>query len=502
MDFQIHQDNIEKQRTECLVIGVYAKSQLTDSAKKLDKISINYISELLKSGDLTGKIGQTLLLHNVPNSQAKRVLLVGCGNSEGVEARDFIKIINTSLSALLATNAKEATYCLVNLNVKNKDIAWKLRQIIRCCQHNEYEFKELKTQKDTTTEKNSTSKCQKLKLHIENNKDANQAKLIIQQATAINTGIALAKNVANRPGNICTPTHLAEQAQQLGKEYKLKITVLDAVKMKKLGMGAFLSVAKGSQEPAKLITIEYKGSTKATDKPIVLVGKGITFDSGGISIKPSAAMDEMKFDMCGAASVLGTLKAVAELKLPINVVGVIAASENLPSGTASKPGDVVTSMSGQTIEILNTDAEGRLVLCDALTYSAKFKPDVIIDIATLTGAMVIALGPHASGLMANDDQLAEDLLSAGEQSHDRVWRFPIWEEYQEMLDSNFADMANCGNREAGSITAGCFLARFTRDYKWAHLDIAGTAWLGGKQKGATGRPVSLLTQYIINRCKK
>jgi leucyl aminopeptidase len=321
----------------------------------------------------------------------------------------------------------------------------------------------------------------------------------LRRARALADGIKLARDLGNRPGNVCTPTHLAETASELAARHdSLTCTVLEEAEMEKLGMGALLSVARGSRQPAKLITLEYRGGAEG-DKPVVLVGKGVTFDSGGISIKPGAGMDEMKFDMCGAASVLGTLSAVADLGLPLNVVGVVPATENLPDGNASKPGDIVTSMSGQTIEILNTDAEGRLILCDALTYSARFEPAVVIDIATLTGACVIALGEHASGLMSNDDQLAADLLAAGERADDRAWRLPVWEDYQKQLDSPFADMANVGGRAAGSITAACFLARFARNYRWAHFDIAGTAWLSGKSKGASGRPVALLFEYLANR---
>ena len=310
----------------------------------------------------------------------------------------------------------------------------------------------------------------------------------------------LARTLGNLPGNICTPSYLADQARKLGKAHKkLKVSVLGEAAMEKLGMGSLLSVSRGSREPARLISLEYSGGRKG-DRPVALVGKGVTFDSGGISIKPSPAMDEMKFDMCGAASVLGTLQACAEMDLPINVVGVIPTTENLPDGNASKPGDIVTSMSGQTIEVLNTDAEGRLILCDALTWCGKFKPDVVVDIATLTGACVIALGAHAAGLLSNDDELAEALAAAGNYAADRAWRLPLWDDYQPQLDSNFADMANIGGREAGTITAACFLSRFTEDYRWAHLDIAGVAWKQGKEKGATGRPVSLLTQFLLDHC--
>ena len=324
-------------------------------------------------------------------------------------------------------------------------------------------------------------------------------KITLDQAAAIAHGMALTKTLGNLPGNVCTPTYLAAQARALAKAHKtIKTTVLEEKEMQKLGMGSLLSVARGSEEPAKLITLEYQGTDKK-QKPIVLVGKGITFDTGGISLKPGADMDEMKYDMCGAASVLGTIQAIAEMGLKLNVVGVIPSCDNMPSGSATKPGDIVTSMAGLTIEVLNTDAEGRLILCDALTYSKKFNPDTVIDIATLTGACVIALGHVASGLFSNEDKLAKDLLTAGEQAHDRAWQLPLWDDYQPLLDSNFADMQNIGGRAGGTITAACFLSRFTKDYRWAHLDIAGTAWKSGKEKGATGRPVPLLTQYLINR---
>jgi leucyl aminopeptidase len=321
----------------------------------------------------------------------------------------------------------------------------------------------------------------------------------VRDGQAIANGMALARRLGNLPGNICTPAFLAEQARELGKAHrKLKVDVLEEKDMEKLGMGALLSVARGSRQPAKLIVMHYKGGAK-DEQPVVLVGKGVTFDSGGISLKPGAAMDEMKFDMCGAASVLGTVRACCELELPLNLVGIVPATENLPDGLATKPGDVVTSMSGQTIEILNTDAEGRLILCDALTYAARFEPAVIVDIATLTGACVVALGKHASGLLGNHEPLIHALLKAGQSSGDRAWQMPLWDEYQEQLKSNFADMANIGGPQAGTITAACFLSRFTREQHWAHLDIAGVAWNQGDKKGATGRPVPLLTQFLLDR---
>ncbi|NBR26848.1 MAG: leucyl aminopeptidase, partial [Betaproteobacteria bacterium] len=323
----------------------------------------------------------------------------------------------------------------------------------------------------------------------------------LEQGLAVAHGVSLARDLGNLPGNVCTPTYLAGAARDLAKHYRMKLTVLERAQMEKLGMGALLSVARGSVQPPKLIVLEYRGGP-AGQRPVALVGKGVTFDTGGISLKPAPEMDEMKFDMCGAASVLGTLKAIAEMKLRINVVGLIPATENMPGGRATKPGDIVTTMSGQTVEILNTDAEGRLILCDALTYAERYKPQAVIDIATLTGACVIALGHVVSGLFANDDALAREVLNAGEASGDRAWHLPLHDEYQEQLNSNFADFANIGGRPAGAVTAACYLSRFTKKFKWAHLDIAGTAWKSGKEKGATGRPVPLLTQFLIKRAAR
>jgi len=341
---------------------------------------------------------------------------------------------------------------------------------------------------------------ERLDIWVSSKQDVPTAQQAVRDGAAIARGVALAKELGNLPGNICTPTYLADTATTLGSEHAdLRVEVLEETQMRDLGMGALLSVARGSRQPAKLIVMEYRGGEEGA-KPVVLVGKGLTFDAGGISIKPSAEMDEMKFDMCGAASVFGTMKAVLELALPINLIGVVPASENLPDGDANKPGDIVTSMSGQTIEILNTDAEGRLILCDALTYCERFEPAAVIDMATLTGACVVALGKHPCGLFTGDEGLATEILAAGEAAGDRAWRMPLWDEYQEELDSNFADMANIGSRWGGAITAACFLSRYTKKYPWAHLDIAGTAWISGKEKGATGRPVPLLTELLLARC--
>ncbi len=494
MEFSIKQGNPDSLKSGCVVVGVFEGGKLSAAAQVLDKAAQQVLSDVVTRGDMSGKAASTLLLHKIPGIVAERVLLVGLGKAEELNNKTRTEILRAAFVALNATATKDAALYLLDEGVGN-DAVWLIKQAVFAAEEQSFRADEMKSK---------PAKAATLK-HITFallNKPAAPLKHALDQAAATARGISLAKNLGNLPGNICTPTYLAAKALALGKEHKsIKTTVLEEKDMQKLGMGSFLSVTRGSAQPAKLITLEYAGATKS-QKPIVLVGKGITFDSGGISLKPGAEMDEMKYDMCGAASVLGTLQAIAEMGLKLNVVGVIPTCENLPSSTATKPGDIVTSMSGQTIEILNTDAEGRLILCDALTYSAKFKPDTVIDIATLTGACVIALGHVASGLFSNQDELAKELLAAGEQAHDRVWQLPLWEDYQPLLDSNFADMQNIGGRAGGTITAACFLSRFTKDYRWAHLDIAGTAWKSGKEKGSTGRPVPLLTQYLINRAAK
>jgi leucyl aminopeptidase len=385
----------------------------------------------------------------------------------------------------------EAAFYVSEITVKDRDAKWVAMQAAMAALETSYRFDRLKS-KARGQRKNLK------RLTFGQLRESKAAGAALERGVAIGEGVNFARDLGNLPPNICTPAYLAEQARALGRTHKLKVTVLDRKDMEKLGMGSLLSVSDGSRQPPKLITVEYYGGPKK-QKPVVLVGKGVTFDTGGISLKPAAEMDEMKYDMSGAGSVLGTLSAVAAMKLPLNVIGVIPATENMPGGNATRPGDIVTSMSGQTIEILNTDAEGRLILCDALTYSERFEPAAVIDIATLTGACVIALGHVASGLFANDDRLADEVVAAGQTSWDRVWHMPAWEDYQEQLKSNFADMANIGGRPGGSITAACFLARFARKFKWAHLDIAGTAWKSGRDKGSTGRPVPLLTQFLMTR---
>jgi leucyl aminopeptidase len=494
MEFSIKQGSPEKLKSGCVVVGVYEGGKLSSAAQAIDKATQHLISELVARGDMTGKASTTLLLQKVSGILAERVLLIGLGKASELNHKISQDILRATFTALNATPAKEAALFITDEGV-GKDAVWVIKQAVFIAAEQAFRSDDLKSK---------PAKAATLR-HItltSLDKPSAALKTALEQSAAVARGMALTKALGNLPGNICTPTYLAANALALDKAHKsIKTTVLEEQDMQKLGMGSFLSVTRGSEQPAKLITMEYHGADKK-QKPIVLVGKGITFDSGGISLKPGAEMDEMKYDMCGAASVFGVMQAIAEMGLKLNVVGVIPTCENLPSGSATKPGDIVTSMSGQTIEILNTDAEGRLILCDALTYSAKFNPDTVIDIATLTGACVIALGHVASGLFSNEDKLAQELLAAGEQAHDRAWQLPLWEDYQPLLDSNFADMQNIGGRAGGTITAACFLARFTKDYRWAHLDIAGTAWKSGKEKGATGRPVPLLTQYLINRASK
>lgn len=494
MEFSVKSGNPEKQRSACVVVGIFEPRRLSPSAEQLDKASDGYISNLIRRGDIEGKLGQSLLLHNVPGTLCDRILLTGCGRERELNPDKYGKIIATATRALNEGGAMEAVFYLADINIKGQDSAWKASQLVLTVEDVLYRFDQLKSEKDAFRRP-----LRKIVISIPSRRELAECEEAVLAAQAIANGVITAKDLGNLPGNICTPSYLADQARKLAKEHtNLTTAILEESDMEELGMGALLSVSRGSRQPAKLIIMEYRGGL-GDENPAVLVGKGLTFDAGGISIKPSEAMDEMKYDMCGGASVIGTLQACAELQLPLNVTGVIPSSENLPDGDANKPGDIVTSMSGQTIEILNTDAEGRLILCDALSYCERFDPAVVIDIATLTGACIVALGHQAQALLSNHNPLTHELLNAGKQIGDRAWELPLWDEYQTQLDSNFADMANIGGRAAGSITAACFLSRFTRKYKWAHLDIAGTAWKSGKKKGATGRPVPMLMQFLINR---
>jgi leucyl aminopeptidase len=493
MEFIVKSVRPETLKTATLVLPVGEGRRLGEIGKAVDAASAGAISALLKRGDLAGKLGQTLLAHNLAGLKAERILLVGSGKDSELSDRQLRKLLTATHAVLKTLGGGDATLALQDLQVKGRDAFGKARLIVETLADGGYQFDRFKSQKA------DASALKKLTL-LSDKADQADVERASRQAQAIAAGMALTRDLGNLPPNLCHPSYLAEEAKALGKAYKnLKVEILDEKKLKELGMGAFLAVAQGSDQPPRLIVLNYQGGKK-TERPYALVGKGITFDTGGISIKPSAGMDEMKYDMCGAASVFGTLKAVLELQLPINLVCLLACAENMPSGGATRPGDIVSTMSGQTVEILNTDAEGRLVLCDTLTYAERFKPQAVIDIATLTGACIVALGSNVSGLMGNNDELVQQILAAGLSADDRAWQLPLYDEYQEQLDSPFADIANIGGPKAGTITAGCFLSRFAKAYNWAHLDIAGTAWIsGGKEKGATGRPVPMLTQYLLDR---
>ena len=501
MEFSIKTSSAEKQRSNCVIVGVYESRQLSAAAQSLDQVSAGYLSNILKRGDLDGKLESTLMLHDVPGTACERILLVGLGKKSEFAERQFRKAVRASTKAARASGSADAVSFLAELPVAKLSLRRKMAHLAEVSLDTTYHFDAIKRKQEASDEKSAKKGLKKLVIAISDAKEKTEAEAGLADGKALASGVSLTKDLGNLPPNVCTPSYLAEQAQKLGKDYGFKVTILEQDKLEKLGMGSFLGVTQGSDEPPKFIVMEYlKG--KKSQKPVVLVGKGITFDTGGISLKPGAEMDEMKYDMCGAASVLGTFKTIAEMDLPLNVVGLIPTCENMPSGRATRPGDVLTSMSGMTIEVLNTDAEGRLILCDALTYAERFEPSVVVDIATLTGACVIALGAHASGLFSNNDALAKELLRAGEVSMDRAWHMPLWDDYQSQLDSNFADMANIGGRAAGSVTAACFLSRFAKKYDWAHLDIAGTAWKSGKEKGGTGRPVPLLTEFLVARAAK
>ncbi|CAJ0850050.1 leucyl aminopeptidase [Ralstonia flatus] len=483
-------------KSDCLVIGLFESQTLAGAAKALDVATKGLVARLVKLGDFEGKRGTSLLLHEVAGVGAARVLLVGLGKEADFTDRAYAEAVRTALRALASTKAASVTWTLTEHTARDKDTAWAVLTAVTLIREASYRFIERHPELKSKRDKSSTG-LRKLVLSVPA-ADAKAASVAAARGTAIANGMDLTRDLGNLPSNICTPTYLANTARQIAKDFKLKVEVLGRKQIEALKMGAFLAVTKGSEEPPQFIVLRYEGGP-AKQAPVVLVGKGITFDTGGISLKPGEGMDEMKYDMCGAASVLGTLRAVAEMGLKQNVIAVVPTCENMPSGIATKPGDVVTSMSGQTIEILNTDAEGRLILCDALTYVERFKPAVVIDVATLTGACIIALGHINTGMYARSDALADALVAAGKQSLDTAWRMPLDEEYQEQLKSNFADMGNIGGRPAGSVTAACFLARFTEKYDWAHLDIAGTAWKSGAAKGATGRPVPLLTRFLMDR---
>nr|WP_297459521.1 leucyl aminopeptidase [uncultured Halomonas sp.] len=495
MEFPVLTVNPAKVETACLVVPVFKDGDLLPTAAKLDDASERLIRQLIERGDFDAGLGNVQLIPFAPGLAAERLLLVGLGERAKSNEGNFRKALDATFPALAKLPIDEAVVAFSDVPVPERDSDWKARATAEAALRAIYRFDTFKSQPTPAP------RLERVGLLIGEAADSAASELGARIGNAIGGGVNYARTLGNLPGNVCTPRYLAEQAEKMGKESggALAVEILDEEALEALGANTLLSVGRGSAEPSRLIVMRYQGAESDDDAPHVLVGKGITFDTGGISLKPGPDMDEMKFDMCGAASVFGTMQTLLALKPKINVVGVVAAAENMPDGRATKPGDIIKTLNGLSVEVLNTDAEGRLVLCDALTYSERFEPASVVDIATLTGACVIALGAHATGLFSNDDDLALDLLDAGETAWDRAWHMPLWDDYQSQLDSNFADLANIGGRPAGAITAACYLSRFTTKYPWAHLDIAGTAWNSGKQKGATGRPVGLLTQYLLDR---
>jgi leucyl aminopeptidase len=494
MEFKAIIDAKARNAADCAVVGVYEDGDLGAAAAGIDKQLGGLVGKLRADGDFSGKLGDVMLLPTPAGTAAARVLLIGLGTRSAFGRKQYRKALGSAVQALAKTGTRDAAVYLALEVVADLDVQYRARAVaeIFCAQL--YKIPDLKT-----STKPKAPRLSSVSVAASDARGMKSAAEGLRIGAAVGSGLALSRDLANLPPNVCTPTYLGTRAQSLAKDFpSIKTKVLDEKAIKALKMGAFLAVTQGSDQPPRLIVCEYYGAKKSAP-PICLVGKGITFDSGGISLKDPPAMDEMKFDMSGGAAVLGTMRAIAELKWPINVVGIIATCENMPSGGAVKPSDIVTTMSGQTVEILNTDAEGRLILCDAITYSRRFKPAAVVDVATLTGACIVALGNHFSGLMSNDEALAEELQSAGIRADDRAWRMPIGEEYVDQLKSNFADIANVGGREGGACTAASFLWKFAKDLQWAHLDVAGTAWLGGSQKGSTGRPVPLLVDFLINR---
>jgi leucyl aminopeptidase len=484
--------------TGALVLGAFADGTLASPAQAVDDASNGRLSAVMKLGDLNDRAGSSLWLYGLPQTIAQRVLLVSLGPREQFGDEAFRSAIAGASRALENSAAEDAAVTLTDVQLPGRSLEWRLQHATRLLADGMYRFNYPRADGDATKER--TRGPRRVSFLIGGSAHPEQ-EAAIRRGQAIADGMSLARDLGNLPGNVCNPAYLAETARSLASEFGLEIEVLERDDMKQLGMGAALAVGQASAQPCKFIVMQYSRGGSAA-RPIVLIGKGVTFDTGGISLKPGASLDEMKFDMCGAASVFGAMKTIARLRLPLNVVGIVPAVENMPGGSATRPGDVVTSMSGQTIEILNTDAEGRLALADALTYSERFHPACVIDVATLTGACVVALGNQTSGLFANDDALADELLRCGTDAGDRAWRLPMFDEYQDQLKTNFADMSNLGGRPAGAITAACFLGRFVRGYKWAHLDIAGTNTASGDRKGATGRPVPLLTEFLIGRANR
>lgn len=488
LEFSLNHEAPAALTTDCLVVGVFADGPLAGAAEAIDAASGGRLAQLASRGDLSGKAGRTSLLHDLPGVNAPRVLAIGLGERAKFGVPQYLKVVGDAVRALRDANSANAAIALADLDVAGCDTAWKIRQAVVAADHAAYRYVA------TLGAKNKKREPDTLKSIAIVGDDADA----LAQGAAIAAGVKFARELGNLPPNICNPAYLAEQAQAFATRFdKASCDVLDEQQMEALGMGSLLAVARGSANRPKLVVLSWNNGGDA--KPYVLVGKGITFDTGGVNLKTQGGIEEMKFDMCGAATVMGTFVSAVGLDLPINLHVVVPAVENAIDGNSYRPSDVITSMSGKTIEVGNTDAEGRLILCDALTYAERFEPAALVDVATLTGACMIALGTQATGLMSKHDDLAAELLAAGEHVFDRAWRLPLWDEYQPMLDSNFADVYNIGGRWGGAITAGCFLSRFTEGQRWAHLDIAGSASGSGKMAYATGRPVGLLSQWLMDR---
>lgn len=493
LEFELNRDAPATAAFDAIVVGAYADNSLTASAQALDNASGGRLSTLLERGDIITKTGTSTMLHDLPGVVASRVLVIGLGEVDKFGVPQYLKTVGDATRALSSGPATQVLFTLPEIAVKGRDAAWNIRQAVIAASHAAYRYTATLGKK-----KKKKDNDNHLALLAVSGDDT-QA---LDQGKAIAAGIEFARELGNLPPNLCTPAYLADHASQFAQANGAKSEILDEAAMEALGMGSLLAVARGSANRPRLVVLKWDGATKAGiagAKPYVLVGKGITFDTGGVNLKTQGGIEEMKYDMCGGANVIGTFVATVKMKLPVNLVVVVPAVENAIDGNAYRPSDVITSMSGKTIEVGNTDAEGRLILCDALTYAERFKPQALIDVATLTGACMVALGHQTAGLMSKHDDLADELLAAGEQVFDRAWRLPLWDEYQSLLDSTFADVYNIGGRWGGAITAGCFLSRFTEDQRWAHLDIAGVASGEGKRGMATGRPVGLLTQWLLDR---
>lgn len=494
MQFEVYAKGLATLSVDCIVLGVFEDGEMSEEAAAIDSASSGLLKKLLGRGDFSGRSGETLLITDVPGIAASRALLTGLGTRKNFGRKAWRRALGAAITAVLRTRIASIAVAVERPAGKDLDDYYFGRAVAEIVGNSLYRVNDLKTGK-----KPKTPALQKVLAGPVKKSGIQAAERGLEHGEAISAAAAVQRDLANLPPNICTPTYLGEQAKALGKQHaSLRVQVLDEAAIKKEKMGCLLAVSQGSEQPPRFIVIEHRPA-KASNPPVVLVGKGVTFDTGGISLKDPPNMDEMKFDMSGAAAVLASMSLVARLKLPVRVIGLIAAVENMPSGRAVKPGDIATSAAGLTVEILNTDAEGRLILCDALHYARRFEPDAVVDIATLTGACVVALGHHHSGCMGNDQELVDDLVAAGVRADDRAWQLPLTEEYADQLKSNFADFANVGGRDGGAITASAFLAKFTQGLKWAHLDVAGTAYQGGAQKGSTGRPTPLLADFLIHR---